>query len=84
MHGDLIYLDCEVLIVGSGIAGLGAGIKISEAGVRRLDYDRPPLSKQVLSGKWGVDRAELISQDELSGAAIDSRTGIPRWLPPPP
>ena len=42
-------------------------------GEPHLPYDRPPLSKQVLSGEWAPERAQLTSVEALSEAHIDLR-----------
>jgi len=36
-----------------------------------LPYDRPPLSKQVLSGDWPTDRVGLTSVESLADAGIE-------------
>jgi NADPH-dependent 2,4-dienoyl-CoA reductase/sulfur reductase-like enzyme len=58
-----------LVVVGAGIAGIsaaGAARKLGYPGnvvvvgaEPHLPYDRPPLSKQVLSGTWEVDRIAL-------------------------
>ncbi len=85
----------QVLVVGASAAGLCT----AEALRRRkysgtitvlgeethAPYDRPPLSKQVLSGAWGPEKAELRTREMLSAleaefvlgdpaVALDSRT----------
>ncbi|MFQ6396215.1 NAD(P)/FAD-dependent oxidoreductase [Nocardia sp. KC 131] len=70
----------QVLVVGAAASGLCtvealrrkkyAG-KITVLGAEPYaPYDRPPLSKQVLSGAWAPERAELRSQEMLS--ALDA------------
>jgi 3-phenylpropionate/trans-cinnamate dioxygenase ferredoxin reductase component len=39
-------------------------------------YDRPPLSKQVLSLKWDVEKATLATPDRLTAANVDLRLGV--------
>ena len=39
-------------------------------------YDRPPLSKQVLSGKWEIDKTVLASDEALESANITSIFGV--------
>ncbi len=39
-------------------------------------YDRPPLSKQVLAGKWGVERATLATPEKIAEAKVDLRLGV--------
>ncbi len=59
----------HVVVVGGSLAGLRAVETLRHEGYEgrltvvgaeaHLPYDRPPLSKQVLSGKWGTDRLWL-------------------------
>jgi len=59
----------SVLIVGASAAGLATAESLRRKGFTgtltllgeeaHLPYDRPPLSKQVLSGAWEPDRARL-------------------------
>src|SRR5262245_42885324 len=59
----------HIVVVGAGVAGLtaadtlrrrGWGGTISVVGAEtHRPYDRPPLSKQVLSAGWGLDRILL-------------------------
>jgi NADPH-dependent 2,4-dienoyl-CoA reductase/sulfur reductase-like enzyme len=39
-------------------------------------YDRPPLSKQVLSGKWDVERATLATPERLTASRATLRLGV--------
>ena len=68
----------RVVVVGASLAGLrtvealrreGFGGRIVVLGAEKhLPYDRPPLSKEVLAGKWDPDRTALRkpeSYDEL-------------------
>ncbi len=65
----------RVVIVGASLAGLTAGEALREEGFdgritligeeTEAPYDRPPLSKQLLTGEWDVDRLPLRSGDEL-------------------
>jgi 3-phenylpropionate/trans-cinnamate dioxygenase ferredoxin reductase component len=72
----------HVVVVGAGLAGWrlvealrreGFGGALSLVGAEpHAPYDRPPLSKQVLVGKWPVEHT-LLANDELvrrSGAAL--------------
>jgi 3-phenylpropionate/trans-cinnamate dioxygenase ferredoxin reductase component len=59
----------DVVVVGASAAGLTAAEALRREGYTgrltlvgaedRLPYDRPPLSKHVLSGAWQPDRTEL-------------------------
>ncbi|MFE3458274.1 NAD(P)/FAD-dependent oxidoreductase [Nocardiopsis aegyptia] len=84
-----------VTIVGASAAGLSTAEALRRRGyegrLRLLDaedrfpYDRPPLSKQVLSGAWEASRARLRGPDQLAAlnaelllgeraVSLDSRT----------
>ncbi len=39
-------------------------------------YDRPPLSKQILSGDWQPDRIALSTADKLADLDLDLRLGV--------
>ncbi|MBO3676199.1 NAD(P)/FAD-dependent oxidoreductase [Streptomyces sp. NEAU-YJ-81] len=66
----------DVLVVGASAAGLSTAEALRRKGFQgdltvlgaepHLPYDRPPLSKQVLSGAWEPDRAFLRRPAELS------------------
>ncbi|MEU4362611.1 FAD-dependent oxidoreductase [Promicromonospora sp. NPDC023987] len=38
-------------------------------------YDRPPLSKQILTGEWGPDRLALRGREDLGRLHLDLRLG---------
>jgi 3-phenylpropionate/trans-cinnamate dioxygenase ferredoxin reductase subunit len=67
------------VIVGASLAGLTAAETLREEGFdgevivigdeHLRPYDRPPLSKQILSGEWGPDNAFL--RDEARHAKLD-------------
>ncbi|HSJ92345.1 MAG TPA: FAD-dependent oxidoreductase [Ilumatobacter sp.] len=71
----------DVVIVGGSLAGLRSAESLRTGGhdgtitivgdEPHLPYDRPPLSKRVLSGAWEPDRAVLRRPDDM--AAIDVR-----------
>ena len=73
----------SVTIVGASLAGLRTAETLRREGFEgpitmiggepHLPYDRPPLSKQVLSGEWAPERAQLTSAEALSEAHIDLR-----------
>lgn len=75
----------HVLVVGAGLAGLrtaealrGAGHqgRISLVGAEaQVPYDRPPLSKQILTGEWGDDKAVLLDVGGLDDLGIRTRLG---------
>jgi NADPH-dependent 2,4-dienoyl-CoA reductase/sulfur reductase-like enzyme len=70
----------EVVVVGASAAGLSTLIALRRRGYTgrltilgaeaHLPYDRPPLSKQVLSGAWEPARARLRTAEALS--ALDA------------
>jgi 3-phenylpropionate/trans-cinnamate dioxygenase ferredoxin reductase subunit len=77
--------DGTIVIVGASLAGLRAAEEIRHEGHTgpvviigeeiHAPYDRPPLSKQVLSGKWDVDRIHHHSPDAHDTLALDFRLG---------
>lgn len=77
----------HVVIVGAGLAGwrLCEGLRqegyagaITLVGAEpHLPYDRPPLSKQVLSGKWPPEHSALASAEALSELGVDAILGVP-------
>lgn len=70
-----------VLVAGASAAGLGTVEALRRKGyggritvldaASGLPYDRPPLSKQVLSGAWEPERAHLRTAEALD--ALDAR-----------
>ena len=77
----------RVVIVGASLAGLNAAESLRSEGFqgtitligdeRESPYDRPPLSKQLLTGDWDVDRLPLRSAaefDELQLEFLNGRT----------
>ncbi|MGC2486033.1 MAG: NAD(P)/FAD-dependent oxidoreductase, partial [Acidimicrobiales bacterium] len=77
--------DDHVVVVGAGLAGWRLAEILRQLGYRgavtivgdesHAPYDRPPLSKQVLSGKWDLDRATLATAVKLEAADVDLRLG---------
>ncbi|MXX31945.1 MAG: oxidoreductase [Chloroflexi bacterium] len=75
----------HVVIIGASLAGLNAAEtlraegyagRITMVGEEPEDpYDRPPLSKQMLTGEWDADRLPLRSPGELADLNLDLRTG---------
>jgi NADPH-dependent 2,4-dienoyl-CoA reductase/sulfur reductase-like enzyme len=75
----------KVVIAGASLAGLRAAESLRRLGYggqlvvvgaeKHLPYDRPPLSKELLQGKWDVDRIGLRKRpyEEL---ALDLRLGV--------
>jgi NADPH-dependent 2,4-dienoyl-CoA reductase/sulfur reductase-like enzyme len=77
----------RICIVGASLAGLRAAQALRKHGYdgtltlvgaeRHLPYERPPLSKQVLTGQWAPERAVLASADELVDLGVELRLGRP-------
>lgn len=76
----------HVVVVGSSLAGVRACAGLRSGGFageitmigaeRHEPYDRPPLSKKVLSGEWEPDRIALIRPADAATLQIDKRFGV--------
>ncbi|RCV47577.1 FAD-dependent oxidoreductase, partial [Marinitenerispora sediminis] len=76
-----------VLVVGASAAGLATAEALRRKGFdgqltvlgaeRHLPYDRPPLSKQVLSGAWDPERARLRPESALAALGAEFVLGDP-------
>jgi 3-phenylpropionate/trans-cinnamate dioxygenase ferredoxin reductase subunit len=76
----------RTVIVGASVAGLAAARGLRHAGYEgeivlvgdehHLPYDRPPLSKQVLSGEWGEDRIWMCDREALADLHVELRAGV--------
>lgn len=65
----------SVAIVGGSLAGVRCASQLRRSGYAGpltiihgesgRPYDRPPLSKQYLSGEWEIDRLDLLPDDKL-------------------
>ena len=78
----------RIVIVGASLAGLRAAEELRHRGFAGTvtvvgdetyePYDRPPLSKQVLAGAWGLDRTALtvMHPDGVAGLDLDWRLGV--------
>jgi len=85
MQGRIEHPIQHVVIVGASLAGLNAAETLRSEGYSgritmigdepERPYDRPPLSKQILTGEWDADRLPLRSPDELADLNLDLRTG---------
>jgi phthalate 3,4-dioxygenase ferredoxin reductase subunit len=72
--------------VGSSVGGVRAARSLRAEGYEghitlvgeeaELPYDRPPLSKQVLSGTWSAERAGLLTAQAAADAGIELRLGV--------
>ena len=75
----------HVVVVGASLAGLRAAEGLRGAGFEgritmiggetHHPYDRPPLSKRLLSGEWEPDRIALRKPDQIDGLGLTWRTG---------
>jgi 3-phenylpropionate/trans-cinnamate dioxygenase ferredoxin reductase subunit len=71
--------------VGAGVAGWRLVESLRREGYegaltlvgdeQHVPYDRPPLSKQILSGKWNLEKATLATAEKLEASAITLRLG---------
>ena len=76
-----------IVIVGSSLAGLRAaetlrqqkfdGRIVMVGAEDRAPYDRPPLSKKVLSGEWDAERVVLRKPDDLTALNLEWKLGSP-------
>lgn len=75
----------RVVIVGGSLAGLRAAESLRSGGFdgrvtivgaeSHLPYDRPPLSKRLLSGAWEPDRIVLRKAEDMASIDVDWRLG---------
>ncbi|GAB2791005.1 NAD(P)/FAD-dependent oxidoreductase [Streptomyces daliensis] len=75
----------RIAVVGASAAGLAAVEALRRAGwdgaltlvgeEEHLPYDRPPLSKQLLSGDWEPERTALRAAAQLDALDLDLRRG---------
>ncbi|HVT75827.1 MAG TPA: FAD-dependent oxidoreductase [Acidimicrobiales bacterium] len=76
----------RIVIVGAGAAGYAVAEGLHQNGFAgrltivgaesEAPYDRPPLSKEILSGAWEVPRAELIAHRRIAPMEPEIRSGI--------
>ncbi|MFE3601474.1 NAD(P)/FAD-dependent oxidoreductase [Streptomyces sp. NPDC059142] len=75
----------RIAVVGASAAGLAAVETLRREGYEGTltligeephpPYDRPPLSKQILSGEWSPDRLPLRPYADLDALGLDLRLG---------
>ena len=80
-----LHSDSVVAVIGASLAGLRAAETLRADGFAgrlvwigeeaHLPYDRPPLSKQYLSGTWDFDRVQLRSPEKIDALNLDLRLG---------
>ncbi|GAB2964688.1 pyridine nucleotide-disulfide oxidoreductase [Amycolatopsis acidiphila] len=78
-------MPASVVIAGASAAGLSTAETLRRQGFDgritligeevHPPYDRPPLSKQILSGTWPDERVWLRDEAALAGLALDLRLG---------
>ncbi|MEU6374864.1 FAD-dependent oxidoreductase [Streptomyces sp. NPDC046909] len=76
----------RIVVVGASAAGLAAVETLRREGFDGTltlvgdeplaPYDRPPLSKQVLSSEWEPERLPLRPPEDLTALALDLRLGV--------
>jgi phthalate 3,4-dioxygenase ferredoxin reductase component len=74
-----------VVVVGSSIGGVRTAQALRSEGFDgrvvlvgeepELPYDKPPLSKQFLTGQWGLERVRLLTEEKAAEAGIELRLG---------
>jgi NADPH-dependent 2,4-dienoyl-CoA reductase/sulfur reductase-like enzyme len=78
--------DKRVAVVGASAAGLSVVEALRSKGFdgritlvgeeTEPPYDRPPLSKDILSGAWPEERARLRDESTLASYDLDLRLGM--------
>jgi NADPH-dependent 2,4-dienoyl-CoA reductase/sulfur reductase-like enzyme len=74
----------NIVIVGASLGGLRAAQALRRLGFdgrlvaigdeKYLPYDRPPLSKELLAGKWGTERTSLLRPED-DALGVDWKLG---------
>ena len=77
----------RIIVVGASAGGLSVAEALRRAGHEgtitlvgdepRMPYDRPPLSKQLLSGKWTPSRLALRSEADIRALGLELRLAVP-------
>lgn len=76
----------HVLVIGAGLGGVRTAEQLRAAGYQgrislvgaepHVPYDRPPLSKQILTGEWEPGRAILRTLDQLEDLGVRAHLGL--------
>ena len=76
----------HVLVIGAGLGGVRTAEQLRTAGYQgrislvgaeaHVPYDRPPLSKQILTGEWEPGRAILRTLDQLEELGVRAHLGL--------
>ncbi|WP_194289075.1 MULTISPECIES: NAD(P)/FAD-dependent oxidoreductase [unclassified Nocardioides] len=76
----------SIVVIGAGLAGFRVCEQLRTQGYTgtitlvgkedALPYDRPPLSKQVLTGAWEPERASLCDAQAIKELDVDLRLGV--------
>ena len=76
----------SIVVVGAGLGGLRVCDQLRLKGYtgaltlvgaeERLPYDRPPLSKQVLTGAWEPERTTLLDEAGFEKLDVDVKLGV--------
>lgn len=77
----------RIVVVGASAGGLATAEALRRGGHQgavtlvgaepHLPYDRPPLSKQVLTGEWAPERLALRGRADIDALDLDLRLGTP-------
>jgi len=78
--------DATIVVVGASLAGMRAAEEIRHLGhtgnvviigdETHPPYDRPPLSKQFLAGKWDEERIHHHTPEKLDAFGLEFRLGL--------
>ncbi|MFD7443691.1 NAD(P)/FAD-dependent oxidoreductase [Streptomyces sp. NPDC059909] len=79
-------MNGTVVVVGASVAGVRAAQALRAEGHQgsivlvdadsEVPYDKPPLSKQFLSGEWDADRLRLLTPEDARNAGLELRLGV--------